>query len=72
MVTFTMSPHKKHLVLDIAGTLEIEAKDLVDESLPLRLFALQVELRIRGVRLVYQPKISCDLLPICSLAHIAK
>ena len=47
-----MPPDKKNLVLHITRTLQVEAKDLVCESLPLGFLAFGIKLLIRGVGLV--------------------
>lgn len=57
MVPFAVPTDEEYFVLDVARAVEIEAEDLVCESLPLGFGTLRVKLRIVGICLVDQSEI---------------
>jgi hypothetical protein len=61
MNTFTMPSDKKNFVLHITWTLEVQAENLVCESLPLRFLTIGVKLGIHRVALVDEPEVGRNL-----------
>jgi hypothetical protein len=67
MPPFTMTTHEKHLVFNIVGTLEIQFRDQVIESLPLGQMLLRIMFTVGIIGSVDKAKINRGLIVISLL-----